>query len=177
MGSPAGTLGQLKRGNWTLALLPRLALVFCFISTCLSEPVSLPFSICAPSTVTESNPLKRINVTAVYGQIYHANASSTQLKITAFGDIGDTLVGFSNTTDYLGESLLYPVVRRLDVFYHRDFHIASGRAHMILSETWKVFWLLETALATQPLPKFMLTLFDFCSDTFCDNKLLDILRL
>lgn len=105
MGSAARTCGQSGRGNWTLALLLRLALVLCFIPACISEPVSLPFLTCAPSTVTEPDPLKRINVTAVYGQIYHANDPTTrQLKLTAFGEIGDTLDGYSNTTGYLGES-------------------------------------------------------------------------
>jgi hypothetical protein len=153
MGSPARTCGQLGRGNWTLALLLRSALLLCLIPACKSEPISLPFSTCAPSTVTEPNPLKRINVTAVYGQIYHANDPSTrQLKLTAFGEIGDTLDGYSNTTGYLGESKSGCTAARPSS-YHRAFYIASGRAHMLLPETSKVLWLLKTALGARPLPK------------------------
>lgn len=77
------------------------------ISTVHAGAVSLPFTSCAPSTVTEPNALKRVNVTSVYGQIYldDANPPSRSLKLTTIAQIGDTLDGYSNQTGYLGESI------------------------------------------------------------------------
>lgn len=80
-------------------LLPCFLLL---IASAGAQPVSLPFSFCAPSTFHEPNPLKRVNVTAVYGQLYHPDDPTTRaLKLTAIGEIGDTLEGYLNSTGFL----------------------------------------------------------------------------
>ncbi|KAG8755453.1 hypothetical protein FRC14_004035 [Serendipita sp. 396] len=88
--------------------LHRIHIFWCLLSVLglltqsVAQPVSVPFSFCAPSTVTEPNPLKRVNVTGVYGQLYHPNGpDTTSLKLTAFGEIGEVLEGYSNQTGYL----------------------------------------------------------------------------
>jgi hypothetical protein len=176
MGLPARTCGQSGQGNWTLALLLRTALVLCFIPACLSEPVSLPFLTCAPSTVTEPNPLKRINVTSVYGQIYHPNDPNTrELKLTAFGDVGNTLEGYSNTTGYLGESKS-GVTAAQPSTHPRAFHsiyLAEGPICYFLKHGMCQDRSGSSALAKNST----LTLFYLYSDSFHDYKLLDLLCL
>ena len=86
-----------------LPLLTLLFLLSLSINRVYAGPVPLPFSTCAPSTGEEPNPAKRINVTAVYGQIYLGNGNplSRSLKLTALAEIGDTLDGYSNQTALL----------------------------------------------------------------------------
>ncbi|KAG8823429.1 hypothetical protein FRC17_009336 [Serendipita sp. 399] len=89
---------SLQRVVFSHFLLSVLAL----LTLSSAQPVAVPYSYCAPSTVTEPNPLKRVNVTGVYGQLYHPNDPSTRaLKLAAFGEIGDILEGYSNQTGYL----------------------------------------------------------------------------
>ncbi|PVF96351.1 hypothetical protein CPB86DRAFT_762385 [Serendipita vermifera] len=72
------------------------------LGTSFAQPVSLPFSSCSPSAVTEPDPSKRVNITGVYGQLHHRDdPASRALKLVAFGEVGDTLEGYSNQTGYL----------------------------------------------------------------------------
>jgi hypothetical protein len=88
-----------------LSLFSLIFVVNVGISMVNAEAVSLPFSSCAPSTVTEPNPSKRVNVTNVYGQIFLSKEDppTRSLKLTALAEIGDTLEGYSNQTGYLGQ--------------------------------------------------------------------------
>ena len=82
------------------------------VASAAAQPVSLPFSFCAPSSLNEPDPLKHVNVTAIWGQLYHPDDRATRaLKLTAVGEIGGTLEGYSNTTGLLGERRSLVVVR------------------------------------------------------------------
>lgn len=158
---------QTRRRNFgSLTSLLRSALVLCLIPLSSSKPVPLPFSTCAPSTVTESNPLKRVNVTSVYGQVYHADDPQTrQLKITAFGEIGDTLDGYSNTTGYLGRSLL-PIRFHGDslVLVPPGFLLAQRKDHMLHPETSETVLVdLGWPMGPAGSPEYHVLIADFCS--------------
>ena len=73
------------------------------VSIVTAQPTTVLFDNCPPTSATEGNPNKRLNITTVYAQIAHWNASSDPtLKMTLLGETGDVLEGYSNTTGYLG---------------------------------------------------------------------------
>lgn len=75
-----------------------------------AQPTSVLFDNCPPTSATEGDPNKRLNITTVHAQIAHGNASDLPtLKMTLFGETGAVLQGYSNTTGYLGTSI--PVLK------------------------------------------------------------------
>jgi hypothetical protein len=76
------------------------------VSIVTAQPTTVLFDNCPPTSATEGNPGKRLNITTIYAQIAHWNASSDPtLKMTLLGETGDGLEGYSNTTGYLGTSI------------------------------------------------------------------------
>jgi hypothetical protein len=63
-------------------------------------------------------------VTAVYGQLHHADQPDMALRLTIIGAVGDTLEGYSNTTGYLGK-FLSPASRRVRTIVR----VAEGRSN------------------------------------------------
>jgi hypothetical protein len=114
-----------------LSLFSLIFIINIGVSIVNAGPVPLPFSFCAPSTVTEPNPSKRVNVTDVYGEIVLSNDDppTTSLKITALAEIGDTLEGYSNQTGYLGQCTF---CNRQSVFGSSALHFMAYNYHMLL---------------------------------------------
>jgi len=91
------------------------------VSIASAQPTTVLFDNCPPTSATEGNPNKRLNITTVYAQIAQGNASSDHiLRMTLFGETGAVLENYSNTTGYLGTSI--PVFRA-----HWDLSVYQNR--------------------------------------------------
>lgn len=76
------------------------------VSIVSAQPTSVLFDNCPPTSATEGDPNKRLNITTIHAQIAQGNPSGhPTLKVTLFGETGAVLAGYSNTTGYLGTSI------------------------------------------------------------------------